>query len=245
MKNLKPWVIAHRGSSGEFPENSLLAFRDAIQSHADIIEMDLQLTADGQIVVFHDEFVERIFKRNSGKKIKDYTFSELSKFDIGSWYNPKFKDLRIPTLIEVFENLPDDTSYILELKSKEEELIRSVFHTMKTLKAGLGIGYISVRDIESFEFCNEMSSKHKIGLMQKKRTPEETIDEIIRNEIEIIQIRWRNWKPEDWKKLEELEIIVTAFDANKREEFEFLTHKKVNGILTNYPKQLYEFLYNK
>lgn len=242
MKHSKPWIIAHRGSSGEFPENSLPAFWDSIQSKADIIEMDLQMTADKQVVVFHDKIVDRILQKEDGRKIIDFSLQQLKKIDIGSWFHPKFKGLRIPVLMEVLDNLPTDISYILELKTDEKELIDSVFHILDNMNKNLGLGYISVRDIKTLNACREISSKHKIGLMQKKRTPDETIEEIIRNEVEIIQIRWKNWKKEEWKKLESLDIIVTAFGADKEDEFEFLIQKNVDGILTNYPKELYEFL---
>ncbi|MHA1954182.1 MAG: glycerophosphodiester phosphodiesterase [Candidatus Heimdallarchaeaceae archaeon] len=245
MKNSKPWIIAHRGSSGEFPENTFVAFWEAIKSKTDIIEMDLQLTADEQVVIFHDNVVDRIFQEPSGKSINDFSLYELMQKEIGSWFNPKFKGLRIPILMEVLESLPQDTSLILELKSNEVKLVESVFQILEIMKVSLGVGYISVRDIETYKTCKEISSKHKIGLMQKKRTPTETIEEVVKNEVEIMQIRWENWKPEEWKLIKDLNVIVTAFCADERNEFEYLVDKKVDGILTNYPKRLYEFLNEK
>jgi glycerophosphoryl diester phosphodiesterase len=245
MKNSQPMIIAHRGSSGEFPENTLPAFWDAIQSKADVIEMDLQLTADGQVVVFHDKIIDRIVQKSDGRRISDLVYYELKKIDIGSWFDLKFQGLKIPTLMEVLDSLPVDTSYILELKSNEKELIDSVFQTLDIMNKNLGLGYISVKDINSLNLCREKSSDHKIGLMQKRRNPTEIIEEIIRNEVEIIQIRWREWTTEDWNRLEEVDVIVTAFGADIEEEFKFLAHKNVDGILTNYPKKLYEFLNKK
>ncbi|NPD90069.1 MAG: hypothetical protein HGN29_15250 [Asgard group archaeon] len=242
MNKAKPWIIAHRGSSGEFPENTLAAFWDAVKSQADIIEMDLQLTADEQVVAFHDTIVDRIFQERSGKKIDDFSLFELKQKEIGSWFDPKFEGLRIPILMEVLENLPQDTSLILELKSNKVKLLESVIQTLEVMNKSLGLGYISVRDIETYKTCKEISSKHKIGLMQKKRTPKETIEEVVKNEIEIVQIRWKNWKPDEWKRIEDLDVIVTAFSADERSDFEFLVDKKIDGIHTNYPKRLYEFL---
>ena len=242
MRSGRPWIIAHRGASGELPENTIAAFWEAINSKADIVEMDLQLTADNQVVVFHDKTVDRIFQESSGKKISDFQLFELKKREIGSWFDPKFEGLRIPILMEVIESLPDQVSLILELKSNEIKLIESVFNTLDLMKKSLGLGYISVRDSETYHLCQELSSKHKIGLMQKRRTPEETIEEITRNDIEIIQIRWKNWTDIDWKKLHNIDVIVTAFSADKNEEFKFLMGKEVDGILTNFPRRLYEFL---
>ena len=240
--NSKPWIIAHRGSSGEFPENTIIAFLDAIESRADIIEMDLQLTDDDQVVIFHDREVNRIFQETTGKEIKDFTLYDLKQKEVGSWFDPEFRGLKIPSIVEVLESLPKDTSLILELKNKERKLVESVFQTLDITNKSLGLGYISVKDEETYKLCKEISSKHKIGLMQKKRTPIETIKIALEDEIEIIQIRWEKWKGEDWKLLDDLELIVTACCADKEEEYQFLVEKKVNGILTNYPKQLFDFL---
>jgi glycerophosphoryl diester phosphodiesterase len=245
MEENKPWIIAHRGSSGEYPENTLAAFRDAVSSQADIIEMDLQLSADEQVVVFHDELVDRIFQEQKGKKIRDYSLHELKQKEIGLWFDLKFKGLRIPTLMEVFESLPQDVSLILELKSSEAKLIEAVLEILNVMNTSLGNGYISVRDVNTYNLCREISSKYSIGLMQKRRTPLQTIEEVQKNEIKIVQIRWINWTSEEWKMIQDLDVIVTAFSADEKNEFKFLIDKQVDGILTNYPKRLYEFLKEK
>lgn len=72
-------VYAHRGYSGRYPENTMLAFREAVKTGCDGIELDVQLTKDGQVVVFHDETLERV----TGVKgnVRDFTLEELKKFD--------------------------------------------------------------------------------------------------------------------------------------------------------------------
>ena len=92
-------VIAHRGYSGKYPENTMIAVQQAIAVGADAIEMDLQLSSDGEIVVIHDEFLDRLagcegFVYNS-------TLSELQSLDVGSWKEDTFKGASIPTFREV------------------------------------------------------------------------------------------------------------------------------------------------
>ena len=72
-------VFAHRGSSGTYPENTMLAFEKAVEEGCDGIELDVQLTKDGQVVVIHDEELER----TTGTKgfVRDYTLEELKKFE--------------------------------------------------------------------------------------------------------------------------------------------------------------------
>ena len=70
-------------------------------------------------------------------------------------------------------------------------------------------------------------------------------DELMYNkEIDIAQIRWRNWTEENWKRLSEKEIVVTAFFADEMKDFGFLVSKRVDGILTNYPFKLAKFIEN-
>ena len=236
------WIIAHRGDSGNYPENSLKAFLSAIESKADIIELDLQLTADNHIVVFHDKTVDRIFQRGTGKTIKDFKLKKLKQWDIGSWFSKDYSGMKIPTLEEVVNSLPKFTPLILELKNNEEKFVLNVVNQLDDLNKELGIGYISVRDIETYKRAKEVTEKCKIGLMQKKRTPRETLDIISKEEIEILQIRWREWASEEWDVLLEADTIITAFFADKTEDFQFLVSKKINGILTNYPARLAQFL---
>src|SRR5690606_19539586 len=92
-------VIAHRGSSQIAPENTLPAIDRAIQDGADAIEIDVQLTKDGQVVVFHDEWVNRT--TNGRGFICDLTYAELERLDAGSWFHPRFQGTKVPLLSEV------------------------------------------------------------------------------------------------------------------------------------------------
>lgn len=84
------YIIAHRGASGYAPENTIAAFDLAVKMNADMIELDVQLTKDRQIVVIHDDRVDRT--TNGSGFVKDFTLEELQKLDAGSWYGPLFKE---------------------------------------------------------------------------------------------------------------------------------------------------------
>lgn len=111
----KPLVWAHRGASGYAPENTLAAFQKAVDLGADGVELDIQLTKDDQIVVIHDETIDRT---SDGKGwVKDYTLEELRAFN----YNrtkPEYKHADIPTMREVFELLKPTGLFInIEIKT--------------------------------------------------------------------------------------------------------------------------------
>ncbi|MCQ2011001.1 MAG: glycerophosphodiester phosphodiesterase [Sporolactobacillus sp.] len=102
---MKTAVYAHRGSKCNCPENTLDSFEEAMRVGSDGIELDVHLTKDQQVVVMHDEKIDRT--TNGKGQIKSYTLEELKQFDAGSWFSPKFKGTRVPTLIQVLELLAD------------------------------------------------------------------------------------------------------------------------------------------
>ena len=108
--------FAHRGYSGKYPENTLLAFEKAIEAGVDGIELDVQLTRDGELVVIHDETVDRTTDGNG--RVADHTLSELQSLDASYRYTGQYGVNRIPTLDEYFalvDKLPLITN--VELKT--------------------------------------------------------------------------------------------------------------------------------
>jgi len=99
--SLPPLIIGHRGASTDAPENTLAAFRQALEQGADGVELDAKLTADGQVIVIHDPTVERT--TNGKGKIKELPLAALQELDAGSWKDMRFKGEKLPTLDEVFE----------------------------------------------------------------------------------------------------------------------------------------------
>lgn len=93
--------IAHRGFSGQFPENTLLAFQEALTVGVDAIELDVQLSKDGEIMVFHDEELSRITDQKG--LLKDHTFAGLRELDASGQYKGIFGKQLIPTLSEYLE----------------------------------------------------------------------------------------------------------------------------------------------
>jgi len=92
-------VLAHRGASGYAPENTMAAFRIAIDQRADWLEMDVQQTKDGRLVVFHDLRMERT--TNGHGALRDLTLEQVQALDAGAWYGPQFAGERVPTFEEV------------------------------------------------------------------------------------------------------------------------------------------------
>jgi len=107
-------IVAHRGAAGKAPENTLAAIQQAIEDNADWVEIDVQETADGKVVVIHDSD----FMKLAGNEIKvwDATLAQMRDIDIGSWYDPSFSGERVPTLQKVLETARGKAKVVIELK---------------------------------------------------------------------------------------------------------------------------------
>jgi glycerophosphoryl diester phosphodiesterase len=122
--------IAHRGASGHAPEHTIAAFDQAFEWGVDYLEQDLQMTADGVLVVFHDDTLDRTARGPAGLctgPVSERTLAELKQCDVGSWFNQKFPDRaraefvgqRVPTLDEVFGRYGERANYYVETKSPQ------------------------------------------------------------------------------------------------------------------------------
>lgn len=111
-------IVAHRGASHDAPENTLSAFRLAWDQNADGVEGDFYLTADSKIVCIHDKDT----KRTAGKKlvVEGSTLAELRKLDAGKWKAAKWANEPIPTFAEVLKTVPENRTFVIELKSDEK-----------------------------------------------------------------------------------------------------------------------------
>lgn len=109
-----PTVMAHRGLSADAPENTLYAFSDAISVGADFIELDVQQTRDGVLVVMHDSNLKRTTGVN--KDIWDVDYADIQNLDAGSWFDPAYANDRIPTLEETLQFVDKRAKLNIEIK---------------------------------------------------------------------------------------------------------------------------------
>lgn len=111
------YVAAHRGWSQDYPENTMEAFAAALSLGVDQIETDVRVTADGELVLIHDDTVDRT--TNGTGLVREMTFAELRALDAGVKKNEKFAGARIPTLRELFELVREHPTITLDLELKE------------------------------------------------------------------------------------------------------------------------------
>jgi len=109
-------VAGHRGWKSAYPENTLLAFRAALELGVDMLEFDLRLSKDKAVVVIHDETVDRT--TDGTGKVSEYTLAELKKLDAGGWFGIVYEGLKIPTLDELCQLLASYPDVLLNVEVK-------------------------------------------------------------------------------------------------------------------------------
>ncbi len=135
----RPLLIAHRGANDQAPENTLSAFRVAAESKADACELDVHLTKDGQVVVFHDATLSRM--TNGAGRISDYPWQQLKHLKITNGSHWEHYDEHIPLLYDVLTDLGHKLAFQIELKSfyslrgkhKRQQLVEAVLKILHTL----------------------------------------------------------------------------------------------------------------
>ncbi len=146
VKNKNRFIVAHRGASGEFPENTLIAFEKSLLCGARMIEADIQITADLEPIVFHDEELGRTAPGSGA--ISQIDYNDLRNLSAGSWFSRDFENEKIPRLEELLEILKGRAYLLLEIKPAPNlsERIKAI------LKVIIEYNYINYSVFASFDY---------------------------------------------------------------------------------------------
>ena len=157
-------VTAHRGSSAAAPENTMAAVKLAIEDGADWVEIDVQETADGKVVVFHDSDFMKL--AGVDLKIWDATMADLKDIDVGSWFAPQFKDERVPTLGKVLNECKGKAGVNIELKyyGHDEQLEQRVTDIVEAHGMTSDIVIMSLK-VDAVEKMKSIRPDWKVGLL--------------------------------------------------------------------------------
>lgn len=231
--------IAHRGFSGIYPENTMLAFRKAVEEGADGIETDVQMTVDGVLVICHDEKVDRT--TNKKGLISKYRYDELSKLDAGIKFGDNYAGERIPTLDEFLDYVKDKNILInLELKNSiipYEGLEKGTID--KIYEYGLEKKVImSSFNHYSMVKVKELDSNIKTGLLCAA-----TIYNAGKYVKGVGADALHPFFPSvmDYKKVEEIKsqkLMINTYTVNEEKYMKELIKLNIDGIITNYPDKL-------
>ena len=240
-------VVAHRGFSGAAPENTLAAFREAIKVGSDMIELDIQLSKDGKIVVIHDETLERT--TDGQGKVADLTFREIRKLDAGSWFGPQFSGEKIPTLQEVLELAKGKVLVNIEIKSPSHgqypitELAGQGLEAVK--KAGLLNRVIfSSFNPASLEWVQNKEPRAWVAFLYHRDW--DSLAEVTKGENwQVLNLRNSFLTREKIEKIHREGIKINVYTVNSEEELEQFVKWGADGLITNHPDRLIRILQKK
>lgn len=163
MPNTKPLVIAHRGSSKEAPENTMAAFRLALEQGCDAIEIDIHLSADRRIIVCHDATIDRT--TNGTGAIKEMTAAQLRQYDAGSWFGESFAGERLPLLDEMLDLVPASIGINIEIKSYQNpDVIGTVLELLES-RNRLDSVFFSCFGHDCMVRLKQAAPKARVGLL--------------------------------------------------------------------------------
>jgi len=211
-------IIAHRGASMEAPENTLSAFKKAIQMGAHIIECDIQVTKDGVPVILHDDI---LFK----KHINELTLEEVRKWDAGGWFLNRFSGEKAPSL-EEFLRLPfGTTSIFFEVKGEvKEKDLQTILHMIsKHPPKNYYIGSLLFSVLQALRTLDP--TLKRVGIV----TSEAEVETFSQLKPEVLALRHQLLTPERISHLKNqgIEIWVWTVDDPT---FDF---PNIDGVITN------------
>ena len=230
-------ITAHRGASGLAPENTIAAIQEAIECGANYAEIDVHLTADGEVVLMHDDSVNRT--TDGEGNIWELTLEELEGLDAGSWFSEEFTGEPVPTLRDVIRLASGKIKLNIEIKVSEEEpdIATAVVGIIRTEKFTRSCMVTSF-DRETVEEVRRIAPKIITGLIFGRDYPADVLEgewEVLSCNQEIVNQNFVNRAREAGKK-------IHVWTVNDEMAMTRLINLRVDGIITNYPDLLNEVL---
>lgn len=236
-----PEVIAHRGLSSKAPENTLSAIQAAMDVDADRIEIDVQLTKDGEVVLMHDKNT----RRTTGVDgyINKMTLNEVKSLDAGSWFSPNFQAEKVPTLREALILCGKEIDLKIELKpayNNELELAEAVVEIVEEYHMEHHV-IISSFHAKTIEAVHQNNKAITTGILARfaygSFAMDETSDVIVINSTfvseELVQLVHASGKR------------IFCWTVNSRRDVEKLTKLGIDGIITDFPVMCRETIYEE
>nr|WP_242586618.1 glycerophosphodiester phosphodiesterase [Enterococcus sp. DIV0869a] len=242
-------IIAHRGSKGTHPENTLAAFKEAVRVGSDGIELDVQLSNDDQLIVIHDETVERT--TNGHGDVGSLSLAELKQLDAGSWFEKNPMVQEIPTLEEVVLLLKKENFHGLlniEIKTDKihyegiEELIVQLMQSQSWPFDYMYSSFYfpSLEKIWEIEKNQKIASVFNLSEKAEQKALHSTFIEGIHPNI--------NWVLEHLADLADFPKSIQPWTVNDEEQMKLCFIHQLTGIHTDFPEialQIRDLIQNK
>ena len=234
-----PWFIAHRGYRAKYPENTLVAFRAALEAGVQMIELDVVLSRDRKLVVIHDATLERT--TNGAGAVGDHTLAQLKQLDAGGWFHPRFAGEKLPELYEVLD-LADGRVFInIEIKphayeshhppdAVEQQIIDLIDRRKITDRV-----LLSSFDLSLLQHLATLETAPALGMISRNPADQQTLENC--KQLNIV-----SWHPnhqiltsEQVKRMHAHNIRVFPYNADTGEEIARVLEMEVDGVISSDP----------
>ncbi len=239
-RNGSVYVVAHRGAHQGIPENTLAAYKRAIELGVDFVEIDVRQTKDGHLVSVHNASVDAYVLDGKKGKVNELTLEELKALDIGSRIDPKWKDEKIPTLDEIFSLCKGKVGIYLDLK---EAPVDRVVQLVK--KYGMEHDVLWYADVNELK---EVQAACASCIVMPDPGPVENLSKLIELfHPTVVAAVWEYFTPEMAMECQKQGAVLIVDEGHVSppqdvECWEKLVEGGAGGIQTNYPEELIRFL---
>ena len=232
----KPWVIAHRGNSSAAPENTLAAFRSALDVGADMVEMDVHLSADGHVIVMHDESVTRTTQGQG--RLRDMSWPQIQQLDAGRWFNPRFTGEPVPALDEALRLLAGKAGACIEIKHEDPRLAMEVMRLLD--QNGMRERSLIISFIEKpLLLCRGQPNRPRLSLLG---TQIDMIDRACAAGLDGVQPQFEIVDQHFVERAHHAGLFVAVWTVNDPVILRRMIDQGVDGITTDHPGQLLDLL---
>ena len=234
-------IVAHRGSSGDRPENTLPAFAEAVRVKADIIELDVHLSKDGHLIVMHDETVDRT--TNGKGRICDKTLTELKELNAGSWFSEDYAATKVPTLKEVLDLLAAKNYrgiLTIELKTDHYEyqgIEKKVSELLASQSWPFTHWYCSF-NVDTLDRLYAIEPQATFDFIMGKSEAKPPLA-LSRPYIEGIHPAYE-WVKKHEEQIADYPIAISPWTVDTEAEIRHCLAVGVTGIITNFPERVRE-----
>jgi len=250
------WVIAHRGFSGRYPENTILAFEEAASLPVHAIELDVHSTRDAKIVVIHDATLDRTTDRNG--RVLDFTWDALKKVDAGFLFDPdqmgeypfRGKGIGIPLLEDVFRKFPE-MKFVIEIKQVMPAIEEGVYRLIRKYRMENKVIVASEHDEPLSRFRNidsvvatSLSAEEARELHQSFRLRLSNFYGTRGDAVQIPEAYHgeRVVTPAFIQAIKRKGLALHIWTVNEVEDMKRLKLWGVDGIITDFPDRLLELV---
>lgn len=229
-------VIAHRGAAGKAPENTLAAIKQAINDGADWVEIDVQETVDGEVVVIHDSDFMKLAGVNL--KVWDGSLKKIKEIDVGSWFAPQFSAERVPTLVEVLEETRGKVRVMIELKyyGYDKQLEQRVVDIVERTDMVDDVAIMSLK-YDGVEKIRTLRPDWAVGLLSAK-----TIGEIAVLDVDFLAVNIGMATPGFIRNAQSHSKKVFVWTVNDKVSMSRMMSLGIDGIITDEPELAREVL---